>query len=90
MVRRKDFDALQYAMAEKSHLLGPVFVNSPRLPRSRRRREGRGEPDDKVACLLENGNVWWYPVKDVKRALWSELPRSNRRAYLRRKGYKTL
>lgn len=30
MVLRADFDALQYAMADKSHLLGPVFVNSPR------------------------------------------------------------
>lgn len=23
-------------------------------------------PADKIPCLLENGNVWWYPIEGVR------------------------
>lgn len=76
----------------KSRLLPtgtPVFVDAPTY-------RGIGVvsladgPADTIAVFLENGNTWWYPVEDCQPIPWGEVPRSIRRAYLRRKGYKLL
>lgn len=85
MVLRSDFDELQRSLAGKQHLRGPVMVNADRY-RGPAVAVLDGEPDEFIACLLENGNVWWYPRETVQPITWAELPRSNRRAYLRKRG----
>lgn len=47
-------------------------------------------PVDTLEVLLENGNSWRYPIERCQPIPWGEVPRSNRRAYLRKKGYKLL
>ncbi len=51
--------------------------------------QGEGlEFPDRLSVLLENGNVWSYPVEDCRPANLSELPRSTRLACLRANGIK--
>ena len=90
MVRRTDFDALQLALAKKDHLINhPVIVTADRYKGFAVAVHDQ-EPDGKVACLLENGNVWWYPIETVRLSTWKELPRSNRRTYLAWRGINTI
>jgi len=49
-----------------------------------------GTAVDVVEVLIENGNSWIYPIERCKVIPWDEVPRSNRRSYLRKKGYKLL
>lgn len=45
---------------------------------------------DQLAVILENGNVWHYPIACCRRVSLSEVPGSNRRSYLRHRGINVL
>jgi len=46
------------------------------------------EPADRLSVLLENGNVWQYPIEDCRRVPWKQADQPSRRSYLRHRGYK--
>lgn len=60
----------------------PVHVNSTRYTGFGVRLLEDNEPPDHLAVLLENGNVWWYPIEACRPVAWREVDAATRRRWL--------
>lgn len=66
----------------------PVMVNADHYkgPGVAHNSASRDVPPHLLAVLLENGNIWHYPIEQCHPTKWKDMPASNRRQYLNWRG----
>lgn len=63
---RRALAELEKCKADRFYHGTPVTVDCPRYKGPGTAVTDNQCPPDKVAVLLENGNVWWYPMESCR------------------------